>query len=126
MLKPSSGVYDLDDMMDVGDGVADPNYVINIGISLEPMSSVEQAMAAQKQQTALPSNVPIPSIAESNASSNPMVVGQVATKIYENAYNFMGGFITPDGRVPMKAFEEWWNKFRTKIQNNPRYLEESS
>lgn len=121
-LKPTSGVYDLDDMVDDGDvREIDASYAINIGISLEPMSVVEQAMIAQKQQQAItPSSAstPIPA-----PQPNPMVLAQLATKIFENAYNFMSGFTGPDGKVPLKAFDEWWNKFRTKVQNNPKFLD---
>lgn len=115
-MKQHTGVYDLDAMVDVDDNTVDPEYVINIGISLEPMRAVEEAMAAQKQAA-----TPTPTRNDNPPPVNTQAIAQVATKIYQHAYNYMSGFTSADGKIPLKAFDDWWNKFKSRLQNNPKF-----
>lgn len=118
-MKQHTGVYDLDAMVDVDDNTVDPEYVINIGISLEPMRAVEEAMAAQKQAA-----TPTPTRNDNPPPVNTQAIAQVATKIYQHAYNYMSGFTSADGKIPLKAFDDWWNKFKSRLQNNPKFLDD--
>lgn len=102
-------------MVDVDDRQPGSTYTINIGISLEPMNAVEEAMVAQKQaatRSATPS-APAPST---------QAVAQIATKVYQHAYNYMSGFTNQQGMIPLKSFDDWWAKFKSRLQNNPKFL----
>lgn len=65
----------------------------------------------------------------------------VAQRIAKNLFNFLGSFATqnlpagvmtlgglrPDATyIPLKAFEDWWNKFNHKVENDPGFLERES
>ncbi|ODQ66584.1 DUF775-domain-containing protein [Nadsonia fulvescens var. elongata DSM 6958] len=116
----------LDEMSDVDAGV--PPITITVGISLEPIEVVEASLAElrnsrllqQQQKQTVSSPVPT-STALVRPSENPTAA--LANKIVRHAYNFLSGFATTDGKVPMKAFDDWWLKFRSKLVNNPNFLE---
>ncbi|PHH72370.1 hypothetical protein CDD82_6020 [Ophiocordyceps australis] len=55
----------------------------------------------------------------------------LAERIIQNAFNFLASFsgtIGPGGTevVPLKAFEEWWKKFQSRIRSDPSFLEQQS
>ncbi|KAI5962669.1 uncharacterized protein KGF55_003745 [Candida pseudojiufengensis] len=103
--------------IDLNDSVS-----INIGISIEPTPQAEQLIQQSKQQnsTSLVSTKPQPQ------PSKPSDTAQLANKIVGNAYNYLASFIDNQGKVPIKAFDNWWDKFKTKLQNNPNFLNEIS
>lgn len=62
----------------------------------------------------------------------------IAQRIAKNLFNYLGSFASanlPPGivtlgglradatYVPLKAFEDWWNKFNRKIETDPGFLE---
>lgn len=107
-------------MVDVDDEASDPDYTINIGVSIEPLSTVESVIAAQNSQGAESKSI----TNTQKILSSTDIVAPLANKIFQHAYNFMSGFTTPDGKVPLKVLDDWWNKFKSKIQNNPRFLDD--
>lgn len=110
-------------MVDVEDTKVDTSYTINIGISLEPMAAVEEAMAQQKQASIAANGNRI--AANGAAGTQPLdtkAIAGISTKIYQHAYNFMSGFTDDKGMVPLKVFDDWWNKFKSRLQNNPKFL----
>lgn len=116
-IAPSSA--DLDAMDE--DDVTSPfygGYKINVGISLEPLADVQnqlQQLREQHQQL-----VP----ARTSASSLPPdSIALLANKIVQNAYNFLAGFTGNDGKVPMRVFDDWWTKFKSRLSSDPRFLE---
>ena len=55
----------------------------------------------------------------------------LAQRIIQNAFNFLSGFsgqLGPGGVevVPLKAFEEWWKKFESRVRADPSFLEKQS
>lgn len=97
------------------------DYVLNIGIAIEPTPQAEALIAQEKskQKTILP----VPASAPP-APLQPLEIAGLANKIVKHAYNYLGSFIDSSGKVPMKAFDNWWDKFRTKLANNPNFLNE--
>jgi hypothetical protein len=115
----NSGVMDDIDMNVDGGGSGDvnndANQAINIGISIELNG------AAEIQLQLIPKNV---SSSNSTSSIKPADTAILANKIVGHAYNYLSGFVDNNGKVPMKAFDTWWDKFKVKLQNNPNFLNE--
>lgn len=111
---------DLENQM-VDDGETVEQYDINVGISIEPLESVQN-----QQAMVTPSNTAnkTPANSPSNSVNNTQDIAVLANRIMKHAYNFLSGFTTPDGKVPMKAFDDWWNKFKHKLDMNPKFLDE--
>lgn len=91
-----------------------------IGISIEPVDSVSQRLQElNTNKTASPA-----------APSQPTTV-VLAQRVIQNAFNFLASFsgsAGPDGVevVPLKAFEEWWRKFESRVRSDPGFLEKQS
>ncbi|EGW33865.1 uncharacterized protein SPAPADRAFT_59235 [Spathaspora passalidarum NRRL Y-27907] len=107
--------------MDMGEGPVDSadTTTINIGISIEPSELASQLIEQAKvsQTSALV-------VAPKPVPRAPNDTAQLANKIVGHAYNFLGSFVDTSGKVPIKAFDNWWDKFKMKLQNNPNFLEE--
>lgn len=121
--KPSA-IYKLNNKDNANSGVMDDidmnvdgsnNQVINIGISIELNA------AAEIQLQSIAKN---PATSTSTALVKPNDTANLANKIVGHAYNYLGGFIDNSGKVPIKAFDTWWDKFKIKLQNNPNFLNE--
>jgi hypothetical protein len=109
-------------MMDEDGAQSVEQFDISVGISIGPVDAVEAAIQAQKQARASA----ITTVATTNvaAPTSSQDIAELANKIVQHAYNFLGSFITPDGKVPMRAFDDWWAKFKSRIAANPRFLED--
>ncbi|CAN6628034.1 protein Opi10p [Trichomonascus vanleenenianus] len=103
---------DAEDQM-MTDDATQSDYTINVGISIEPAAQVE-ANLEQKKALVL-STKPKP------LNANDTAV--LANKIVQHAYNFLSGFTGSDGKVSMKVFDDWWAKFKAKLANNPKFLD---
>lgn len=104
-----------DDVM--GDAEApNDNVTLNIGISIEPTPQAEALLLQEKQNTSVKPQISSPTQA--------LDIASMANKIVRHAYNFLGGFVDGSGKVPMKAFDSWWDKFKVKLANNPNFLNE--
>lgn len=105
----------------VGNGAAQD---IVIGISIEPAAQV-QAQLATKAQQQQPSTPDVTSAASGNILSGD-TVKKLAQNIGQNAFNFLTGFaeVGIGGKevVPIKAFQDWWQKFEKKVQLDPGFL----
>lgn len=113
----------VDDDVSMNDGDPEDTEILNIGISIEP---TEQAQALleqekQKQKTIMPATLTGSLIPAPQA---PLDIASLANKIVAHAYNYLSGFIDGQGMVPMKQFDSWWLKFKTKLANNPNFLNE--
>ena len=90
-----------------------------VGIEVEASNAVEQRMAelnGKKVASAGPSLV-----------SNQVSTLVLAQRIIGNAFNFLAGFsglVGADGTevVPLKAFQEWWRKFESRVRSDPSFL----
>lgn len=118
--RTESHLADDDDAMN-DDSAPPTDYVLNIGISIEPTPQAEALIAQErsKQKSILPAPTSGPP-----APLQPLEIAGLANKIVKHAYNYLGSFIDGSGKVPMKAFDNWWDKFRTKLSNNPNFLNE--
>ncbi|KAK0745132.1 hypothetical protein B0T21DRAFT_408179 [Apiosordaria backusii] len=120
--NPQSDAFDITFLGALGDGKAsaifklccDTSSGVAIGISIEPEATVAakmQELAARGPSKALPSTL------------------QLAQRIISHAYNFLSGYSGTTGGpngvevVPIKAFEQWWKKFESKVRTDPTFLE---
>ncbi len=85
---------------------------ITLGISIEPLASIQTQLAAlqseQQQST-------------TTAAKPPPDTKALAQRIIENAFNFLASF--GSDTVPLRAFEEWWRKFERRVERDPGFLE---
>jgi hypothetical protein len=101
-----------------------------LGISIEPISVVQQELSSINQQPT--------STALVKPGMNVTQVGQMAERILENLYNYVTSFtvqnlsmnaiplsqLTENGYLPLKAFQTWYENLSRKLATNPNYLEE--
>ncbi|KAK6873145.1 Protein OPI10 [Candida tropicalis] len=96
------------------------NTTINIGISIEPTPQAEQLiLQARNSNSLVPTSKPT-----TTAAKSPSETAVLANKIVGHAYNYLASFIDNSGKVPIKAFDNWWDKFKAKLNNNPNFLNE--
>ncbi|KAH8879453.1 hypothetical protein GQ53DRAFT_789300 [Thozetella sp. PMI_491] len=95
---------------------------VALGVSVEPADSVAQRIgeleAAKAGAGALTAG------AQSRTGQPSTLV--LAQRIIKNAFNFLSSFSGQAGQVevvPLKAFEEWWRKFESKVRSDPGFLE---
>ncbi|RFU73971.1 duf775 domain-containing protein [Trichoderma arundinaceum] len=94
-----------------------------IGISVEPADSVGQRL---QELAANKANAPAAAAA---SSSTPTAV--LAQRIIQNAFNFLASFSGTAGPggvevVPLRAFEDWWRKFESRVRSDPSFLEKQA
>ena len=115
----------------LGGTSADSNVVL--GISVEPADSVAARIAQLPPPSSSSSSgaatssalVPVSSAARPGGGEGPSTL-VLAQRIIKNAFNFLSGFSGKAGQVevvPLKAFEEWWKKFETRVRTDPGFLE---
>ncbi|KAG5913210.1 hypothetical protein E4U61_007221 [Claviceps capensis] len=91
-----------------------------LGISVESSESVKQKL---QDLTAEKTNALAVDAHEARLSTTIL-----AQRIIQNAFNFLASFSGSAGPggvevVPLKAFEEWWRKFETRIRADPDFLD---
>ena len=114
----ASGGADLDDMVDE----LPPQGDVVVGLSLEPAALVAQQLEAAKGGAAAPASNALVRVAPAAAAPRA-TVKVLAQRIIGNAFNYLASFEGPDGKVPMKTFQEWWKKFEKKVDMDPAFLE---
>lgn len=93
-----------------------------LGISIEDGASVGariDELNAAKEAASAPSQALVP-------LQQPPSTLVLAQRIIKNAFNFLSSFSGQAGAVevvPMKAFEEWWRKFESRVRSDPEFLE---
>ncbi|KAH3683934.1 hypothetical protein WICPIJ_005094, partial [Wickerhamomyces pijperi] len=50
-------------------------------------------------------------------------VESVSNKIIKNAYDYLSSFVDSTNRVPIKKFDDWWAKFKSKLASDPKFLD---
>ncbi|GMM38566.1 Opi10 protein [Saccharomycopsis crataegensis] len=102
-----------------------------IGISIEPTPQAEDLLAQEKAQqqqqqsqekTITGGSYSGPTAGEL-ASRDLEGTAMLANKIVSNAYNYLSGFVDDNNKVSMKVLDGWWSKFQTKLQNDPKFLD---
>ncbi|CEP63657.1 Opi10p LALA0_S08e07624g [Lachancea lanzarotensis] len=134
--EPGDGLGEID-MDDEIPGEASTSGNISeiiIGISIEPIDqAILKAQELKSQQ-----NPPVSStslvVARGNptavtnpgelAKMYPLVTQQLAARIVKHAHNYLTGFLDPQGNVPIKCFDNWWNKFKSRLQMDAQFLNE--
>ncbi|KAI0596860.1 hypothetical protein F4775DRAFT_281343 [Biscogniauxia sp. FL1348] len=100
-------------------GDSSSSGVVVIGINVEEAGVVAEKMMQH-------------SAGGGGAGSNKQPSTQVlAQRIIQNAFNFLSGFSGQVGAVggetvevvPLKAFQEWWRKFESRVRTDPSFLE---
>ncbi|KAM0516123.1 hypothetical protein ACHAPE_005746 [Trichoderma viride] len=107
-------------MFKIGADASGSGYMI--GVSIESSESVGtrlQELAANKASSSSNSG-------SGGASSTTTAV--LAQRIIQNAFNFLTSFSGTAGPggvevVPLKAFEDWWRKFESRVRSDPSFLE---
>ncbi|KAB2579545.1 hypothetical protein BFW01_g6195 [Lasiodiplodia theobromae] len=108
---------------------------VTLGVSIEPVAQVNTAMQARQAEKAAHQNGGsggsgmelVKAGAAATAATNPEAVKLLAQRIIGNAFNFLASFsgnVGPGGVevVPLKAFQDWWQKFGKKIEMDPSFL----
>jgi protein Hikeshi len=100
---------------------------IVVGIALEPAESVATRIS-QLGQGQAPGNQSGALQPLSTALKQQPTTLVLAQRIIKNAFNYLSSFSEKAGPnqvevVPLKAFEEWWKKFETRIKSDPGFLE---
>jgi hypothetical protein len=99
-----------------------------LGISIEPIEVVQQELATIQQ--------PLTSGALVKPGVNVSQVGQMATRVLENLFNYVTSFtvqnipvtaipigqLTENGYLPLKTFQTWYDNLSRKLAANPNYL----
>jgi hypothetical protein len=96
---------------------------IVVGVSIEPVASVEAQLATLKETNATTSQAASSSaLVRMNPTADARVTTKVlAQRIIGNAFNFLASF--GSDTVPLKAFQDWWTKFEKKVELDPSFLE---
>ncbi|KAI8901337.1 hypothetical protein BC833DRAFT_578363 [Globomyces pollinis-pini] len=109
--------------------------VAQLGISIEPLSTV------LSQADSLPSRISLGPPGQLTVRSQSFNASQVASKILENFYNYCCSFATalPTGAnvlfnlntpymeqtyIPMKALQDWYKNTLQKVQSDPSLFKE--
>ena len=121
-------------ILNVGGGTsasaAASNPVV-IGISVEPAGSVAQRVAERTVASSSSSsgggnaNNQLQQQQQQAVDTRPSTL-VLAQRIIKNAFNFLSGFSGTAGQVevvPLKAFEDWWRKFESRVGTDPGFLE---
>lgn len=107
-------------MFKIGADASGSGYMIGVSIeSAESVGTRLQELAANKASSSSNSG-------SGGASSTTTAV--LAQRIIQNAFNFLTSFSGTAGPggvevVPLKAFEDWWRKFESRVRSDPSFLE---
>ncbi|GMM30785.1 Opi10 protein [Martiniozyma asiatica (nom. inval.)] len=124
------GDIDMDMDMDmVGDNNGSNIYnnhnkeSVNIIIGI----SIEKNEIAMGQLDILRTNRDAKALIKPDVNVKPVNISQnqifeVSNKIIGNAYNFLSSFSDMNGKVELRKFNDWWDKFKIKMQRDPDYL----
>ncbi|KAM7204452.1 DUF775 domain containing protein [Naviculisporaceae sp. PSN 640] len=104
---------------------------VAVGVSVEPADSVAARMTELQSNSATTAAtagtegalVPV------NKATSPPSTLVLAQRIIQNAFNFLASFSGTAGQtevVPLKAFEDWWRKFESRVRSDPGFLERDS
>lgn len=121
-----SAIFKLTDSSSSSSSSGGQGQVI-LGISIEDGASVgariDELNAAKGSPSAATSLALVPAGAAANQQPSTLVLAQ---RIIKNAFNFLSSFSGQAGQVevvPMKAFEDWWRKFESRVRTDPGFLE---
>lgn len=99
---------------------------IAVGVSVEPAESVAARMSElSTNATASGNREGAVGPANKDKQQCPSTL-ELAQRIIKNAFNFLSSFSGTAGQtevIPLKAFEDWWRKFESRVRSDPGFLE---
>lgn len=101
---------------------------IILGVSIEDAGSVAariEEMAAAKNNSSNPGSLALVPATGQQGQQQPSTL-VLAQRIIKNAFNFLASFSGQAGQVevvPLRAFEDWWRKFESRVRTDPGFLE---
>ncbi len=98
---------------------------IIIGISIETNETAMQQLDCLRITRNGPNTM---TVAKATPSPPPVKLNQsdiliVSNKIIANAYNYLSSFTDVNNNVNIAKFNNWWDKFKNKMVNDPNYLQ---
>ncbi|KAI0177848.1 hypothetical protein BJ166DRAFT_33809 [Pestalotiopsis sp. NC0098] len=93
-----------------------------LGVSVEDAGSVAQRIEEQQAAKAGGGGGELVRA----GGGQPPSTQVLAQRIIKNAFNFLASFSGQAGGtevVPLRAFEEWWKKFESRVRSDPSFLE---
>ncbi|KAF3767485.1 hypothetical protein M406DRAFT_252340 [Cryphonectria parasitica EP155] len=107
-----------------------PSGQVILGVSIEDGASVGARIEGLNAAKASSSSPPGSSLAlvpaGSGAGRTQPSTLVLAQRIIKNAFNFLSSFSGQAGQVevvPLRAFEDWWRKFESRVRTDPGFLE---
>jgi hypothetical protein len=101
-----------------------------IGVSIEEAGSVAQRIEEQQASKSTINAATGQELVKTGATGGGQPSAQIlAQRIIKNAFNFLASFSGQAGGtevVPLRAFEEWWKKFESRVRSDPSFLERES
>lgn len=112
---------------------APPAGEMILGISLETAEEVSAKLAALQASNMTNGNSSGTMVLAAKRPA-PATTVLLAQRIIKNAFNFLASFAgnvpVPGSTgtagvevVPLKAFQDWWDKFETRVKNDPSFLD---
>lgn len=98
---------------------------IILGISIEDAGSVAARIEELAAAKAAPGSLALVSATTTGQKQQPSTL-VLAQRIIKNAFNFLASFSGQAGQVevvPLRAFEDWWRKFESRVRTDPGFLE---
>lgn len=127
-IPAGAGTHDEGDIdMDSGISEAEERETVSIiiGISIEPNNAANQQLDCLRvtRDTGINSLTKRSNTPVTNKSLNQSEVFLVSNKIIANAYNYLSSFTDAANNVNINKFNDWWDKFKVKMSNDPNYLQ---
>lgn len=100
-----------------------PNGVVTVGFAVENEDIIQNKLSELKGKSVV-GTAHGTGVGGGKEQGNTTL--QLAQRIITNAFNHIASHSqTLNGIevMPLKAFQDWWNKFEAKIKNNPTFLE---
>ncbi|TID31080.1 hypothetical protein CANINC_000324 [Pichia inconspicua] len=98
---------------------------IVIGISIDANQDAMQQLDCLKvtrdsNSTSLVKTNPVRPV---NVPLSQSDILTISNKIIANAYNYLSSFTDANNNVNISRFNDWWDKFKMKMTNDPQYLQ---
>ncbi|GAV29646.1 hypothetical protein PMKS-003147 [Pichia membranifaciens] len=96
-----------------------------IGISIEPNQTATQQLDCLRVTRDYNASTLAPAVKSTSTVSIPSQseIYAVSNKIIGNAYNYLSSFTDEQNKVSISKFNNWWDKFKAKMRNDPNYLQ---
>lgn len=121
---------DQDEMtdIDVPDSSSGSVPDVTVGVSIEPVASIQVQLAKLKSSRATANSASTALVLAKQQQTSPISTKLLAQRIIKNAFNFLASFAGSTGPggeevVPLRSFKAWWEKFERRVENDPAFLE---